>query len=97
MPEDDLSDMWRQAAHDRVGDEDPAAVMGLIAKGLPGVVRQPGRCKGLVQRLADRVIDTTRFCSPVRHWNSNTGAGTGSRKQTWGRFGRTRLSRTLTR
>ncbi len=51
---ENLRDVGRQAAADRVGDEDPPEVVRREAEGLPGGVGEPGPLQDLVDALADQ-------------------------------------------
>jgi hypothetical protein len=54
MPADDLRDVRRQAAHDRVGDEDPAEVVRGEDQWCAGGVGQAGGGEGVEQQFAQR-------------------------------------------
>jgi len=53
VPGDDLGDVRGQAGHNRVGDEDPAEVVGGEVQRLPAGVGQPGADERGGEQVAD--------------------------------------------
>lgn len=70
---DHLGDVWRQPGQDRVGDEEPAEVVG-VAQRLPGRVAQTsvGRAALSMLRMVPGLI--RRVSVPTRRWNSSAPA-----------------------
>ena len=71
MPGDDLRDVRRQAAHDGVGDENPAEVVRCEAQRAALTVGEAGVGESGSEELRTAPSDILRCSPPNRRWNSH--------------------------